>query len=149
MRARRLAAWLVIAAGTIACAGTLDDPEGHLAAYAATGGAGGGTVSPLVGRVDVGRTVFETNACNGCHGDDLAGGGLAVAPNLTPDVDHGVGAWTDDELVRVVRTGIKRDGTTCCDVMRPYPGLDAQALTDLVAYVRSVPPSTKTSEICR
>src|SRR5215472_7177678 len=38
--------------------------------------------------------------------------GTAVAPNITPDPETGAGNWTDDQIARAIREGIKRDGTT-------------------------------------
>jgi hypothetical protein len=34
--------------------------------------------------------------------------GTLSASNLTPDVDTGSGAWSDDQLARAIREGIKR-----------------------------------------
>jgi hypothetical protein len=33
-----------------------------------------------------------------------------VAPNLTADVETGIGRWTDDMLLRAIREGIGHDG---------------------------------------
>ena len=36
--------------------------------------------------------------------------GEVVAPNITPDVETGIGAWTDGENIRAIREGIGRNG---------------------------------------
>ncbi|MGB2605790.1 MAG: hypothetical protein WBC78_19460 [Candidatus Sulfotelmatobacter sp.] len=38
--------------------------------------------------------------------------GTVVAPNITPDTATGAGAWSDDQLARAIREGIRHDGKT-------------------------------------
>jgi len=66
-----------------------------------------------------------------------------VTKNLTSDKETGIGSYTDDELIRAVTRGIRRDGSR----MLPFPmGWTAYAhWTDadrkaLVAYLRTLPP---------
>ena len=33
--------------------------------------------------------------------------------NITPDVETGIGAWTDGEIVRAMREGVSRNGSIC------------------------------------
>jgi mono/diheme cytochrome c family protein len=65
-----------------------------------------------------------------------------VAPNLTPDMDTGIGRWSDADVIRAVRRGIGRDG-------RPLRGdhpaayysvMSDEDATALVAYLRSLRP---------
>lgn len=67
--------------------------------------------------------------------------GTAVAPNITPDAETGAGGWTDDQLARAIREGIKHDGTTIFPLMPyfEYKNLSDEDLASVVAYVRSVP----------
>lgn len=69
-----------------------------------------------------GKALVEAGDCAGCHTADpakpFAGGkridtpfGAIYAPNLTPDRDTGIGAWTDADFTRAVRTGIAPDGS--------------------------------------
>lgn len=81
-----------------------------------------------------------------CHGSNLAGGatltmgplGTMTGPNLT---GAGLGAaYTDGELARLLRYGIKKDGKS----VRFMPSTDFNwmpddELTAVVSYVRSVP----------
>src|SRR5689334_5157422 len=64
-----------------------------------------------------GRQLAIAGDCAACHtasgGRPYAGGrpletpfGTLLAPNLTPDRETGIGAWTDDEFVRAVREGV-------------------------------------------
>ena len=59
--------------------------------------------------------------CGGCHTVDgglpYAGGvplatpfGTIVGTNITPDVDTGIGAWSETAFVRAMREGLDRDG---------------------------------------
>ena len=118
-------------------------------------------------RIARGKYVFESVAdCGGCHsqrdftrvaGPEVLSGrgrgnvlseivrglpGTIVASNITPDVETGIGAWTDGEKIRAIRDGISRDGHALFPMM-PYEGFrrfsdeDVQAL---VAFLNSLPP---------
>lgn len=96
-------------------------------------------------------------ACGNCHtpkglgaADKLLTGGLeiredfgvAIAPNITPDRDTGIGAWSDAEVVRAIREGKSRDGRT---LGPPMPFYLYRRLSDndayaIVAYLRTVKP---------
>jgi len=64
--------------------------------------------------------------------------GKFIAPNITPDAETGLGSWTDDEIARVLRNGVSRDGH-----MRPFMAIIApMADEDLIAvlsYLRTLP----------
>ena len=102
--------------------------------------------------------------CEGCHtpsdwtqhgapkvaGQELAGQqfdvpgmpGTVVAPNLTPDPETGSANWTDDQIARAIREGIKHDGSTLFPMM-PYSefkDMSDEDLASVVVYMRSVPP---------
>ncbi len=68
-----------------------------------------------------GRYLAILGDCAACHtvpgGKPYAGGlpietpfGVLIAPNITPDRTTGIGAWTDDEFVGAVSSGIARGG---------------------------------------
>jgi mono/diheme cytochrome c family protein len=73
---------------------------------------------------------------------DDKGIGAVWVPNITPDVETGIGAWKDDEILRALRDGVAKDG----HFMTPLMPFDAyQYLSDedaraVVAYLRTVPP---------
>lgn len=110
-------------------------------------------------RLERGRYLVEgIGACGNCHtpkgpqgnlpGKHLAGGfeiaegfGVAVTPNITPDRTTGIGAWSDDEIIRAIREGKGRDGRTLGPPMpygfyRRLSDMDVKAI---VAYLRTVP----------
>src|SRR5215470_17323185 len=69
--------------------------------------------------------------------------GVLAAPNLTPDAEAGIGAWTDGELLRAMREGVDKNGQTMFPMM-PYPfyrSLSDEDAEAVIAYLRSVPPS--------
>jgi mono/diheme cytochrome c family protein len=68
--------------------------------------------------------------------------GKVAAPNITPDVETGIGAWTDGEKIRAIREGIRRDGAALFNMM-PYENYRHMSDADvhaLVAYLNSLPP---------
>lgn len=69
--------------------------------------------------------------------------GTARIPNITPDKETGIGAWTDGEVMRAIREGVKRDNKPLFPMM-PYPHF-ANVLTDedtlaIVGYLRTLAP---------
>jgi mono/diheme cytochrome c family protein len=65
-----------------------------------------------------------------------------VAPNITPDVETGAGAWTDLQLARAIREGIGHDGRRLFPMM-PYMNFRQMSDEDLVSvivYLRSIEP---------
>ena len=122
------------------------------------------TAGPSAGETQVerGRYLVEVlAACGNCHspkapggeapGKHLAGGfeidmpeafGVAIASNITPDRETGIGAWTDAEIVRAIREGKSRDGRTLGPPMpfEFYRRLSDRDVTAMVAYLRTVAP---------
>lgn len=105
-----------------------------------------------------GEYVVRTlSVCGHCHAADtrepdgpLSGGfafrnwrlGTIRASNLTPDSATGLGAWTEAEIVRALRTGVRRDGRLLAPVM-PYQWFHAMGENDALAvalYLRSLSP---------
>lgn len=100
-----------------------------------------------------GRYIFAVAGGCGCHtpedGPVNAGGRPTVTPfgtfygtNITQDRTHGIGDWSDREIVDSIRLGVRPTGERMSPVM-PYPafrGMSDADASDLVAYLRSVPP---------
>jgi mono/diheme cytochrome c family protein len=63
-------------------------------------------------------------------------------PNLTPDVETGLGGWSDDEIMRAIRDGVGKDGHLMFPLMpfSSYQHVSDEDLRAIVAYLRSVPP---------
>lgn len=92
-----------------------------------------------------GARLAATRGCPGCHGARLEGRvffaerGVArlTAPNLTRAVrEHSV-----EELARVIRHGVRRDGTSVFAMpSATFAGLSDADLGRLLAFLRTVPP---------
>ncbi|WP_421880424.1 c-type cytochrome [Pacificispira sp.] len=109
----------------------------------------------LSGDVERGAYLARASGCIACH-TDFAGGGAPLAggaplktafgdyypPNITTDLDHGIGAWTVDDFAKAVRQGIDRDGQPYFPTF-PYPfysDFSDQDIADLWAAFQTVPP---------
>ncbi len=91
--------------------------------------------------------------CVACHtvagGEPFAGGvefklpfGSLFSPNITPDRQTGIGAWTDDEFVSALQTGVGRDGKHYYPAF-PYTSYSKMSRDDLLAikgYLASLKP---------
>jgi cytochrome c553 len=70
--------------------------------------------------------------------------GKVFAPNITPDVETGIGAVPDDAIARAIREGVARDGHAI--FMMPwqnYSQLSDEDLASVVVYLRSLSPVKK------
>jgi len=116
-------------------------------------------------RVERGHYLYHVLAdCEGCHSErdfkkfggpvlagmsgsgsvfpsDLELPGRIAPPNISQDLEHGLGAWTDGEIIRAVREGVSRDGRALFPMM-PYESFSKMSDEDvesLVAYLRTMP----------
>src|SRR6185295_6949470 len=104
-----------------------------------------------------GKYIFGAAAGCGCHTEPKggvlnAGGrkydgpfGTVYSSNITPDPANGIGKWTDEQIITAIRAGRRPNGERLIPV-HPYTvfnGMAEQDLKDVVAYLRSVPPSSK------
>lgn len=150
---RRLGTWFV---GVALLAAALS-----VAAAPAPKKAGAGNSGGKAAKLARGEYLATTMGCNDCHtpgtlfgGPDfarrLAGSevgwkgpwGISFARNLTPDLETGIGYWSEDELVNALRTGLKNDGKP---MLPPMPWPNCTRLTDedihaLAGYLLSLPP---------
>jgi mono/diheme cytochrome c family protein len=91
-------------------------------------------------------------ACVECHGRDFGGGKMvddgAMGQWLGPNLTMGEGSKTRDYKMsdwdRIVRHGVKPDGTPAMMPSEDFFGMSDQELSDIVTYVRSFPPVDKT-----
>ena len=88
----------------------------------------------------------------GCHsmpdGPVGAGGRELLTPfgtfygtNITPDVETGIGAWSDAEIIAAIRDGTRRTGEALAPVMPyyQYAGMADADVQDLITYLRMLP----------
>lgn len=66
----------------------------------------------------------------------------AYAPNITQDLETGIGAWSDEEIIRAIREGVRPDGTIIGPPMPipSYRGMSDSDVQAIVAYLRTVAP---------
>ena len=123
-----------------------------LAASAASAGAAG-IDKQNFDQIERGHYLAIVGDCAACHtlpgsGHELAGGrpietpfGTLLAPNITPDPQTGIGAWTDDEFVNALTKGTGRNGTQLYPAM-PYTYYTKLSRDDALAiraYLNTVP----------
>jgi hypothetical protein len=68
---------------------------------------------------------------------------MTVSRNITPDTEHGLGSWTDDQIKRAIIAGIRPDGAKLVRTMPFdwYAKIAPDDLDSIVAYLRSLPPA--------
>jgi len=118
--------------------------------------------------VDHGKYLVNILGCANCHTDgalinepnpakQLAGSRIGIAytnpledknpgvvypSNLTPDLETGIGNWTDIEMIKMIRSGVDRHGRRKLSVM-PWPAYSVVSDDDalaVVSYLRSLAP---------
>jgi mono/diheme cytochrome c family protein len=68
--------------------------------------------------------------------------GKLYGKNITPDNETGIGTWTDDDILKAMTQGIRKNGDTLFPLM-PYIGYNRMAKQDLlsiIAYIRILKP---------
>ncbi|MDE2379665.1 cytochrome c, partial [Bradyrhizobium sp.] len=100
-----------------------------------------------------GKALVEAGDCASCHTADpakpFAGGkridtpfGGIYSPNLTPDRDTGIGAWSDADFTRALRYGEDPDGSHYYPAF-PYPYFTRMTKDDTLAirsYLATLTP---------
>ncbi|NVK03637.1 MAG: cytochrome C [Flavobacteriia bacterium] len=61
------------------------------------------------------------------------------APNITPDVETGIGGLSDGELYRMMRYNVMHDGTTTIELM-PFATMSDEDIYSIIAFLRSQEP---------
>lgn len=108
--------------------------------------------------IERGRYLVQGPAhCGDCHGArsgsgalseqaPLSGGfefklpvGVFRAPNITSDAETGIGRYSDGDLARILRDGVRPDGTAVLPFM-PFAQLADDDLTAVVSYLRTTEP---------
>ncbi|MDX1516632.1 MAG: c-type cytochrome [Woeseiaceae bacterium] len=117
-----------------------------------------------------GEYLVELLGCGSCHTDGalagepdmvrpLAGSRIGIAwtspldvrypgvvypANITPDIETGIGAWSDPQIANAIRAGIGRHGDRRIATMpwQGYATLTDDDVRAIVSYLRSVDPVT-------
>ncbi len=114
-------------------------------------------------RVARGKYLVSNIGCYTCHSADFSkldelhiektfgffGGGnqltdasgrQIMSPNLTPDMETGIGSWTEAQFVQTVKTGIRANHTPLRFPMERVTELSDYDLGNIYQYLRTVPP---------
>ncbi len=149
---------LFATAGSWACSNSEED-----AAASRTDGAvaADDPLSRQASTAEKGAEAVKKRRCADCHGANMAGTAKPLGasadvrvelypPNLTPDVETGLGdpsgpdpakrGYTDDLLARAIRTGLDRDDLTLCPQMKHFAEMSDFEVFSIVKYLRSLPP---------
>ena len=98
-----------------------------------------------------GETVFHAGGCASCHGEKLEGGeelhsdfGTFRAPNISPDPTNGIGAWTRQDFLNAMKSGVSPDGRHYYPAFpyTSYTRMTSKDVFDLMAYIDSLPASS-------
>jgi len=73
---------------------------------------------------------------------DAPGGGVITTPNLTPDPETGIGKWSDADIKRAVREGVRPNDAQLVPIMAfgAYRNMSEEDMDAIVAYLRSLKP---------
>jgi mono/diheme cytochrome c family protein len=115
--------------------------------------------APTPANIARGAYLARAGDCAACHtargGPAYAGGravdtpfGRVMAPNITPDRETGIGAWTADDFWNALHNGVSRGGRLLYPAF-PYPNYTKVSRDDadaLFAWLRSLPPQRQPNQ---
>ncbi|SDR24094.1 Cytochrome c, mono-and diheme variants [Rhizobiales bacterium GAS113] len=103
-----------------------------------------------------GKSMFEAGGCASCHATpgqadrSQLGGGLALrspfgtfyVPNISPELQDGIGSWTEAQFVTALNKGTSPDGRHYYPALpyTSYQEIKIDDLRDLFAYIKTLPP---------
>lgn len=80
---------------------------------------------------------------------DMTGGfvfelpiGNLFTPNITSDVETGIGGYSDGQLYRMLRHNVRADGQICLELM-PFFAMSEYDVESIIAYLRTLQPVKK------
>ena len=110
--------------------------------------------SAAAGSAERGAYVFAAAGCKACHTDLkaegalLAGGpalvtpfGTFYPPNITPDLENGIGNWSEEDFLLALSDGVAPDGSNYFPAFpyTSYTKMTREDAVDLWAYMKTVP----------
>jgi mono/diheme cytochrome c family protein len=103
--------------------------------------------------IERGRALVTLADCRPCHtaqgGNDYAGGraiptpfGTFYSPNITPDAETGIGAWTSEDFWHALHNGYSRDGRPLYPTFpyTNYTKISRRDAQDMYDYLRTLKP---------
>ncbi|MDR3533351.1 MAG: cytochrome c [Rhodopila sp.] len=129
------------------------------AVFACAASHGASAADPQLER---GKYLVAIGGCSDCHtpgtflghadekkflggsdvGFSIPGHGVFTGPNLTPDMETGLGKWTAKEIVTAFTMGVRPDGRVLAPIMpwREFSHLTPSDALAIAAYLKSIPP---------
>jgi hypothetical protein len=137
-------------ASSSSLAGNSNGGDAGHAAFDAGMGGGNASFPPT------GNAYVDARRCPACHEspnpatDGVMAGAPAplpgfasniklYGPNLTPDNDTGIGAWTDDQLANAIRNGIDDQGERLCPQMQHFADMPDAEMQSIISFLRALP----------
>lgn len=101
------------------------------------------TDGALIGAPDLDKALAGSGtgiAWSNPLGDDLPG--IVYPPNITPDIETGIGLRSDQQIAEAIRAGIGRHGNRRITVMpwQGYARISDEDIEAITAYLRSIEP---------
>ncbi|TAK13683.1 MAG: cytochrome c [Anaerolineae bacterium] len=99
--------------------------------------------------IEMGEHFATIRGCLSCHGENLGGTllfdvgpiGTIYSDNLTEGENGVASTYTDAEIARAIRYGVRPDGTSVLVMpSNEMTGISDEELGQLIAFIRSVPP---------
>ena len=101
-----------------------------------------------------GKLLYNIGGCISCHASEAdaavpAGGkplttpiGILYPPNLTPDIETGLGKWSDVDFVNAMQKGLSPNGGHLIPAFpySSYAHMTLEDVLDIKAYLASLPP---------
>lgn len=105
-----------------------------------------------------GERLYHAAGCHSCHLPDAASGldlvlpaggtalktpvGVFYPPNLTQDVETGLGAWSDLDFVNAMQRGVGKSGSHLIPAFpyTSYAHMTREDVLDIRAYLATLPP---------
>ncbi|MDP3196319.1 c-type cytochrome [Tabrizicola sp.] len=121
-------------------------------------------VSDLTGDAARGESIFWATGCASCHAADkaegeaelvLSGGqrftsdfGTFIAPNISQDIQHGIGDWTLLDLANAITRGVSPEGEHYYPALpyASYAKMKMQDVADLYAFMKTLPADATPSQ---
>jgi mono/diheme cytochrome c family protein len=100
--------------------------------------------------VEYGEYLATLGDCSSCHGADYAGGAYPdpaitlPVPNITPAGN--IGAWTEEEFIATMRTGVTPEGKPLVPTLMPFRAIGKMSYEELKAvylFLTSLPAVEK------
>ncbi len=113
---------------------------------------------------DRGALIFALGGCASCHGEvvdketsttRMSGGlrlvtefGTFVAPNISPDPEHGIGGWSQRDFINAMMHGVSPAGQHYYPAFpyTSYARMRVEDVADLQAYIETLPAVAVPSE---